>query len=60
MEWADFLGIPPMTLFTAIGVTMERGQPLRRVFEIFNLAVIRASRVKCVPHKAGPTTLHSG
>jgi HAD superfamily hydrolase (TIGR01549 family) len=35
LEWAAFLGVPPMTLFTAIGVTMERGQSLRRVFEIF-------------------------
>jgi FMN phosphatase YigB (HAD superfamily) len=35
MEWADFLGVPAMTLFTAIGVIMERGQSLRRVFEIF-------------------------
>jgi FMN phosphatase YigB (HAD superfamily) len=34
-EWANFLGVPAMTLFTAIGVTMERGQSLRRVFEIF-------------------------
>ncbi|HEX3576732.1 MAG TPA: HAD family hydrolase [Rhodopila sp.] len=35
LEWAAFLGVPAMTLFTAIGVTMERGQSLRRVFEIF-------------------------
>lgn len=35
IEWATFLGVPAMTLFTAIGVTMERGQSLRRVFEIF-------------------------
>jgi HAD superfamily hydrolase (TIGR01549 family) len=35
IEWADFLGVPAMTLFTAIGVTMARGQSLRRVFEIF-------------------------
>jgi HAD superfamily hydrolase (TIGR01549 family) len=35
LEWADFLGVPAMTLFTAIGVTMARGQSLRRVFEIF-------------------------
>jgi len=35
IEWADFLGVPALTLFTAIGVTMERGQSLRRVFEIF-------------------------
>ena len=35
MEWADFMGVPPLTLFTAIGVTMERGESLRRVFEIF-------------------------
>jgi FMN phosphatase YigB (HAD superfamily) len=35
IQWADFLGVPAMTLFTAIGVTMERGQSLRRVFEIF-------------------------
>ena len=35
IEWAEFLGVPALTLFTAIGVTMERGQSLRRVFEIF-------------------------
>jgi HAD superfamily hydrolase (TIGR01549 family) len=35
IEWADFLGVPAMTLFTAIGVVMERGQSLRSVFEIF-------------------------
>jgi FMN phosphatase YigB (HAD superfamily) len=35
IEWADFLCVPAMTLFTAIGVVMERGQSLRRVFEIF-------------------------
>jgi HAD superfamily hydrolase (TIGR01549 family) len=34
-EWADFLGVPKLTLFTALGVVMERGQSLRRVFEIF-------------------------
>ena len=33
--WADFLGVPRLTLFTALGVTMSRGQSLRRVFEIF-------------------------
>ena len=35
LEWAEFLGVPAMTLFTAIGVVMERGESLRRVFEIF-------------------------
>ena len=35
IEWASYLGVPPLTLFTAIGVTMERGESLRRVFEIF-------------------------
>ncbi len=35
VEWAKFLGVPALTFFTAIGVTMERGQSLRRVFEIF-------------------------
>lgn len=34
-EWADFLGVPKLTLFTALGVTMARGEPHRRVFEIF-------------------------
>jgi HAD superfamily hydrolase (TIGR01549 family) len=34
-EWADFLGVPRLTLFTALGVVMARGQSLRRVFEIF-------------------------
>jgi HAD superfamily hydrolase (TIGR01549 family) len=33
--WAAFLGVPRLTLFTALGVTMERGESLRRVFEIF-------------------------
>ena len=33
--WAAFLGVPRLTLFTALGVTMSRGQSLRRVFEIF-------------------------
>jgi FMN phosphatase YigB (HAD superfamily) len=35
LEWAEFLGVRPLTLFTAIGITMERGESLRRVFEIF-------------------------
>ncbi|WP_428488282.1 HAD family hydrolase [Rhodopila sp.] len=35
IEWAAFLEVPVLTLFTAIGVIMERGQSLRRVFEIF-------------------------
>jgi len=50
-DWASFLGVPPLTLFTAIGVTMERGQSLRRVFEIFrpdiefrNVRQLRAER----------------
>lgn len=34
-EWADFLGVPRLTLFTALGVSMWRGQSHRRVFEIF-------------------------
>ncbi len=35
LEWAAFLDVPAMTLFTAIGVVMQRGESLRRVFEIF-------------------------
>ncbi|HVY17687.1 MAG TPA: HAD family hydrolase [Rhodopila sp.] len=35
LEWAEFLDVPAMTLFTAIGVVMERGESLRRVFDIF-------------------------
>lgn len=46
--WADFLGVPRLTLFTALGITMERGQSLRRVFEIFrpdlDFANVRALR----------------
>ena len=46
--WADFLGVPRLTLFTALGVTMSRGQSLRRVFEIFrpdlNFATVRQQR----------------
>jgi FMN phosphatase YigB (HAD superfamily) len=33
--WAEFLGVPRLTLFTALGVAMFRGESLRRVFEIF-------------------------
>ena len=33
--WADFLGVPRLTLFTALGVSMWRGESHRRVFEIF-------------------------
>ena len=33
--WADFLGVPRLTLFTALGVSMWRGQSHRKVFEIF-------------------------
>ena len=33
--WAAFLGVPRLTLFTALGVTMSRGQSLRTVFQIF-------------------------
>ncbi len=46
--WADFLGVPRLTLFTALGVTMSRGQSLRRVFEIFrpdlDFATVRQQR----------------
>ena len=35
MERAAFLRVPPLTLFTAIGAIMDRGESLRRVFEIF-------------------------
>jgi HAD superfamily hydrolase (TIGR01549 family) len=34
-EWADFLGVPRLTLFTTLGMTMLRGEPHRRIFEIF-------------------------
>jgi HAD superfamily hydrolase (TIGR01662 family) len=33
--WAEFLGVPRLTLFSAYGVLLERGQSLRRLFEIF-------------------------
>jgi len=33
--WADFLGVPRLTLFTALGVSMWRGESHRKVFEIF-------------------------
>ncbi len=47
-EWADFLGVPRLTLFTALGVTMERGESHRRVFEIFrpDLDVTTARRMR--------------
>jgi FMN phosphatase YigB (HAD superfamily) len=46
--WADFLGVPRLTLFTALGVTMSRGESHRRVFEIFrpdlDFATVRQQR----------------
>ncbi len=46
--WADFLGVPRLTLFTALGVSMSRGESLRRVFEIFrpdlDFATVRQQR----------------
>ena len=52
LEWAKFMGVPPLTLFTAIGVTMERGQSLRRVFEIFR-PDLDISNVRAMRRKAG-------
>lgn len=52
LEWAHFLGVPPLTLFTAIGVTMERGQSLRRVFEIFR-PDLDISNVRALRRQAG-------
>jgi HAD superfamily hydrolase (TIGR01549 family) len=49
-EWAEFLGVPKLTLFTALGVTMWRGESHRRVFEIFrpdlDLATARRLRAE--------------
>ncbi len=49
-DWAEFLGVPRLTLFTAIGVAMARGESLRRVFEIFrpdlDVKTVRAERAK--------------
>ena len=48
--WAAFLGVPRLTLFTALGVTMSRGESLRRVFEIFRpdlvFSTVRAQRAE--------------
>jgi HAD superfamily hydrolase (TIGR01549 family) len=48
LEWADYLGVPALTLFTAIGVTMARGRSLRHVFEMFrpdlDVATVREQR----------------
>jgi HAD superfamily hydrolase (TIGR01549 family) len=42
-EWAEFLGVPAMTLFTAIGVIMERGESFQRIFDIFKPGLDAAS-----------------
>jgi FMN phosphatase YigB (HAD superfamily) len=46
--WADFLGVPRLTLFTALGVSMWRGESHRKVFEIFrpdlDFATVRQQR----------------
>ncbi|HUZ03077.1 MAG TPA: HAD family hydrolase [Thermomicrobiaceae bacterium] len=33
--WADWLGIPHFTFFAALGAVIDRGEPHRRVFELF-------------------------
>jgi FMN phosphatase YigB (HAD superfamily) len=47
-EWADFLGVPRLTLFATLGMTMWRGLPHRRVFDLFrpdlDLAAARRQR----------------
>jgi FMN phosphatase YigB (HAD superfamily) len=47
-EWADFLGVPRLTLFATRGMTMWRGEPHRRVFDLFrpdlDLATARRQR----------------
>jgi FMN phosphatase YigB (HAD superfamily) len=48
-EWADFLGVPRLTLFAVLGMTMWRGEPHRRIFELFrpdlDLATARRQRL---------------
>lgn len=47
-EWAAFLGVPRLTLFATLGMTMWRGEPHRRVFEMFrpdlDVATVRRQR----------------
>ena len=45
-EWADFLGVPRLTLFATLGMTMWRGQPHRRVFEMFRPDLDLPSAIK--------------
>ncbi len=45
-EWADFLGVPRLTLFATLGMTMWRGEPHRRVFEMFRPDLDLASAIK--------------
>src|ERR1700730_3635481 len=46
--WFGLLGVPRLTLFTALGVSMWRGESHRRVFEIFrpdlDFATVRQKR----------------
>src|SRR6266540_829782 len=46
--WADWLGVPRLTFFAALGAVIERGQHHRRVFELvrpgFDLAREQAAR----------------
>lgn len=48
--WADFLGVPRLTLFTALGVSMWRGESHRKVFEIFrpdlDFSTVREQRAR--------------
>jgi len=34
-RWADWLGVPQLTFFTALGSVIERREPLLQLFEIF-------------------------
>ncbi|MEM6649908.1 MAG: HAD family hydrolase [Pseudomonadota bacterium] len=35
-EWADYLGVPPFTFFTALGRLLEQGRSHRDVFTLFD------------------------
>jgi FMN phosphatase YigB (HAD superfamily) len=52
-EWADWLGVPRLTLFAALGSLVERGLPHRQVFEELrpglDFAAERARRLRAGP-----------
>jgi FMN phosphatase YigB (HAD superfamily) len=45
-DWADWLGVPRLTLFAALGAVIARGAPFREVFEVIRPGIDLAAEIE--------------